>query len=172
MMPTNAFTDGFHYEIQNRAFALRAIGRLAGRLDGDPRQRLWAAYLKLEAFNAPIYHAAATRWGMDDSPRLATRVKAWVIGSVPTCVLKPLLKYVYAQTIAYCETLRHLRDIGPSDSRALLNYMVDQEEFQIDMMKRSLEGDDAVLASRVDAFIHRHEQIIMHTEINHHHQQA
>ncbi|VWC57292.1 hypothetical protein BLA18112_00491 [Burkholderia lata] len=171
-MPTNAFTDGFHYEIQNRAFAVRAIGRLAERLDGDPRQRLWAAYLKLETFNAPIYHAAATRWGMDDSPRLATRVKAWVIGSVPTCVLKPFLKYVYAQTIAYCETLRRLRDTGPSDSRAFLNYMVDQEEFQIDMMRRSLDGDDTVLASRVDAFIHRHEQIILHTKINRDHQQA
>ncbi|VWB57528.1 hypothetical protein BLA14095_02542 [Burkholderia lata] len=171
-MPTNAFTDGFHYEIQNRAFALRAIGRLAGRLDGDPRQRLWAAYLKLEAFNAPIYHAAATRWGMDATPSLTTRVKAWVVGSVPTSLLTPLLKYVYAETIAYCEVLRRLRDIGPSDVRAFLDYMVDQEEFQIDMMRRSLDGDDAALASRVDAFIIQHEKIIMDTEINSRHQQA
>ncbi|VWC37374.1 hypothetical protein [Burkholderia lata] len=171
-MPTNAFTDGFHYEIQNRAFALRAIGRLAGRLDGDPRQRLWAAYLKLEAFNAPIYHAAATRWGMDATPSLTTRVKAWVVGSVPTSLLTPLLKYVYAETIAYCEVLRRLRDIGPSDVRAFLDYMVDQEEFQIDMMRRSLDGDDAVLASRIDAFILQHEKIIMDAEINSRHQQV
>ncbi|VWB90193.1 hypothetical protein BLA15945_04345 [Burkholderia lata] len=171
-MPTNAFTDGFHYEIQNRAFALRAIGRLAGRLDGDPRQRLWAAYLKLEAFNAPIYHAVATRWGMDATPSLTTRVKAWVVGSVPTSLLTPLLKYVYAETIAYCEVLRRLRDIGPSDVRAFLDYMVDQEEFQIDMMRRSLDGDDAVLASRVDAFILQNEKIIMDTEINSRHQQV
>ncbi|WP_205817282.1 hypothetical protein [Burkholderia sp. Ac-20345] len=172
LMPTNAFTDGFHYEIQNRAFALRAIGRLAGRLDGDPRQRLWAAYLKLEAFNAPIYHAAATRWGMDATPSLTTRVKAWVVGSVPTSLLTPLLKHVYAETIAYCEVLRRLRDIGPSDVRAFLDYMVDQEEFQIDMMRRSLDGDDAVLASRVDAFILQNEKIIMDTEINSRHQQV
>ncbi|WP_423368519.1 hypothetical protein [Burkholderia sp. LMG 32019] len=172
LMPTNAFIDGFHHEIQNRAFALRAIGRLAGRLDGDPRQRLWAAYLKLEVFNAQIYHAAATRWGVDASPRLTTRVKAWVVSSVPRCLLKPFLKYVCAQTIVYCETLRRLRDIGPSDARAFLDYMVDQEAFQIDMMKRSLNGDDAVLASRIDAFIHQHEIIASDTEINNQHQRA
>ncbi|HDR9481370.1 TPA: hypothetical protein QDC20_003715 [Burkholderia aenigmatica] len=171
-MPTNAFTDGFHHEIQNRAFALRAIGRLAGRLDGDPRQRLWAAYLKLEVFNAPIYQAAATRWGMDASPRLATRVKAWVVSSVPKCLLKPFLKYVYMQTVAYCDVLHRLRDIGPSEARTFLDYMVDQEEFQIDMMKRSLNGEDAVLASRIDAFIHRHEKIAMDNEFNHRHHQA
>ncbi|WP_175849955.1 hypothetical protein [Burkholderia cepacia] len=171
-MPTDAFIAGFRHEIQNRAFALRAIGRLAGRLDGDPRQRLWAAYLKLEAFNAPIYRAVATRWRMDASPTLATRLKAWVVSSVPTCLLKPFLKYVYAETIAYCEALRRLRDIGPSDARDFLDYMVDQEEFQIDMMRRSLNGDDAVLASRIDTFIQQHKRIATDSTINSRRQQA
>lgn len=156
-MPTNTFIKGFKSEIQNRAFALRAIGRLAKRLDGDPRQVLWAAYLKLEVFNAPIYHHAAARWGMDATPGAGTRVKAWVISSVPKFLLGPFLRFVHSKTVIYCEELRKLRSIGPADSRDFLDYMVDQEDLQIEMMRLSLDGQDSVLTRKLDSFIQRYD---------------
>ncbi|MCO5397797.1 hypothetical protein [Ralstonia soli] len=160
-MSTNTFTKGFRSEIQNRAFALRAIERLAKRLDGDPRQVLWAAYLKLEVFNAPIYQQAAARWGLDATPGAATLVKAWVIGSVPRFLLRPFLKYVHSQTVIYCEKLRKLRSIGPSDSLEFLEYMVDQEDFQIELMRLSLDGRDSILGNKIDAFIRKYEGKIL-----------
>ena len=156
-MLTNKFIKGFKSEIQNRAFALRAIGRLAKRLDGDPRQVLWAAYLKLEVFNAPIYQQAAAQWGLDTNPGAGTLIKAWVISSVPRCLLRPFLKFVHSQTVVYCEKLRALRSIGPSDSREFLDYMVDQEEFQIELMRFSLDGRDSILGNKIDAFIRKYE---------------
>ncbi|UTV59953.1 hypothetical protein [Burkholderia arboris] len=157
MMPSSQFAKGFKGEVQNRAFALRAIGRLANRLDGDPRQPLWAAYLKLEEFNAPVYRQAAARWGIGTTPGAGTRIKAWVIGSVPKCLLRPFLKFVHAKTVVYCDELRKLRNIGPSDSRIFLDYMVDQEDFQIELMRLSLDGQDAVLARKIDSFLEKYD---------------
>ena len=156
-MSTKKFIKGFKSEIQNRAFALRAIERLTKRLEGDPRQVLWAAYLKLEAFNAPIYQEAAAHWGLDTTPRAGTLIKAWVTSSVPRTLLRPFLKYVHSQTVIYCESLRRLRRIGPSDSREFLDYMVDQEDFQIELMRISLDGRDSILGNKIDAFIRKYE---------------
>ncbi|KEZ04298.1 hypothetical protein GQ57_19135 [Burkholderia sp. MSh2] len=160
-MPSNEFSKGFKGEIQNRAFALRAIGRLANRLEGDPRQPLWAAYLRLEEFNEPIYRQVAGRWGMDVTPGTGTLIKAWVLGSVPKFLLKPFLKLVYSKTVVYCDELRKLRSIGPSNSRDFLDYMVDQEDFQIEMMRLSLDGQDAVLARKIDSFVQKYGRTFM-----------
>ncbi|WP_322085239.1 hypothetical protein [Burkholderia sp. BCC1999] len=156
-MITSHFARGFKGEIQNRAFAIRAIARLANRLDGDPRQSLWAAYLRLEEFNAPIYRQAAARWGLDVAPNTGTLLKAWVISSVPKLLLRPFLKLVYSKTVVYCEELRRLRNIGPSDCRDFLDYMVEQEDLQIEMMRLSLDGQDAVLARKVDSFVKKYD---------------
>ncbi|MDR0242187.1 MAG: hypothetical protein LBJ65_11360 [Burkholderia sp.] len=156
-MIASTFAKGFKGEIQNRAFAIRAIGRLANRLDGDPRQPLWAAYLKLEEFNVPIYRQAAARWGLDVTPKAGTLIKAWMLGSVPKCLLGPFLKLVYSKTVVYCEELRRLRNIGPSDSRDFLDYMVDQEDLQIEMMRLSLDGQDAALARKIDSFFNKYD---------------
>ncbi|MFX1764189.1 hypothetical protein PWP93_16625 [Paraburkholderia sp. A1RI-2L] len=154
-MSTSRFLKGFKSEIQNRAFALHAIRRLVRRLDGDSRQLLWAAYLKLEVFNDPIYRRAASRWGIDVTPTAATLAKAWLTGSVPKCILRPFLKYVHSKTVVYCDELRKLRSIGPSDSRDFLDYMVAQEDLQIELMRLSLEGQDAVLDRKLDYFMRK-----------------
>lgn len=158
MWPSSEFLDGFDGEIQNRAFALRAIGRLSNRLDGDPRQPLWAAYLKLEEFNEPIYHEAAARWAMDVTPRTGTLIKAWILGSVPKFLLRSFLKLVYSKTVKYCDELRKIRSIGPLSAKEFLDYMVDQEDFQIEMMRLSLDGKDVVLARKIDSFIATYDQ--------------
>jgi hypothetical protein len=154
-MNTRRFLKGFKSEIQNRAFALHAIRRLVQRLDGDSRQLLWAAYLRLEIFNDPIYRRAASRWGIDVTPTVGTLAKAWLIGSVPKCILRPVLKYVHSKTIVYCDELRKLRSIGPADSRDFLDYMVAQEDLQIELMRLSLEGRDAVVDRKLDSFLKR-----------------
>ncbi|WP_431823758.1 hypothetical protein [Burkholderia sp. F1] len=154
-MPTDAFIKGFRYELANRAFALRAIARVARRLDGDARLPFWEAYLKLEQFNAPRYRAAARTWGLDAAPGWWTRGKAWAVGSVPKLLLTSLLKFVYSQTVPYLEELRNLRRIGPAEAHAFLDYVVDQEAVQVEMMRLALDGRHAEVTHHLDAFLRK-----------------
>jgi len=136
----SSFENGFLHELENRAFAFRAIERLSGRLLADPRRPLWQTYFELEQYNASKYQAAASRLDLTFQPGVWTKFRAWLIGSVPKCLHSVFLRFVYAKTIKYLRFLEDLRKDGPREERAFLEYMVAQEVVQIEMMKRALTG--------------------------------
>jgi hypothetical protein len=139
-MPSTPFLKGFRHELANRAFAYIAIGRMARRMSGQRSAAFWSTYFELEVFNQPRYEAAATRWGLSTSPGLGSRLKAWVVSSVPRPLSGLLLKVVLHETVKYLEWLRGVSSQGPLDARAFLEYMVAQEEMQIEMMRMALDG--------------------------------
>ncbi|WP_237234722.1 hypothetical protein [Pseudomonas sp. TCU-HL1] len=151
-MPSKAFIKGFRHELANRAFAFLAVGRMAERLDGDARGLFWKTYLDLEVFNGPRYEAAARRWGLGVTPGIASRLKAWAVSSVPKACHGLLLKVVYRETLKYLEWLKDLRRQGPADARAFLDYMVHQEEVQIEMMRIALSGRYSEITGSADDF--------------------
>lgn len=152
-MPSDVFIKGFRYELANRAFALLAVERLARRTEGTEQSALWSAYRVLERFNAAVYSRAAANWGLDDTPGWWPSFKAWAFCSVPRVFENWMARFVYAETVAYVDRLKVLQCIGPSEARIFLDYMVAQEELQVEMMEMAMEGRFAEIAPLVTGFI-------------------
>lgn len=141
MIVSPKFEKLLRKELENRAFAIRGIKRLADRMPAaDPRRVLWTTYYELEEFNVPRYAAAARRLGITYSPGIWTKAKAWAIGSTPIVLHDLLLKTVLQLTIKYLESLKELKAAGPPAENEFLQYVVDQEVVQIDMMKCGVRG--------------------------------
>lgn len=151
-MASKAFIKGFRHELANRTFAFLAIGRMAERFAGHERGLFWRSYLDLEVFNRPRYALAARRWGLGTKPGTFTRLKALAVSSVPARLQKPLLRFIYRETLKYLEWLKTLRQQGPVDARRFLVYMVEQEEVQLEMMRLALAGRYAEIAGCADTF--------------------
>ncbi|MFC9399235.1 hypothetical protein ACFTWS_39945 [Streptomyces sp. NPDC057027] len=159
-MDLKSFDQGFAHELQNRAFALRSMSGVARRLRGDGRTDLpfWEGYAELERFNVPRYAEAARRWNLSMQPSPWTKARAALVGSTPKFLLRRLLEFAHPKTVEYLEDLRRLRDAGPSDGRDFLEYMVQQEAVQIQMMKLALERRYSEIPTELDAFFLAHQE--------------
>ncbi|MGW5780639.1 hypothetical protein [Streptomyces sp. NPDC003863] len=151
------FREGFDYELQNRQFALISMSGVARRLHGDPQLSFWGGYSELERFNVPRYEQAAHRWGMNAKPTGWTKTRGTLIGATPKFMLRPLLKFAYPKTVKYLEDLRRVRGTGPKDGKAFLDYMVDQEVIQIEMMQLALSGRFSDIAPKLEEFFRKYE---------------
>ncbi|MCZ0983451.1 hypothetical protein O1L60_42285 [Streptomyces diastatochromogenes] len=154
---TKEFVKGFDYELQNRQFALISMSGVARRLNGDHRAAFWGGYSRLERFNLPRYEQAALRWGMDAKPTAWTRARGTLIGATPTFMLHSLLKFAYPKTVKYLKELRRVRGMGPEDGKAFLDYMVDQEVFQIEMMQLALDSRFSEITPKLEHFFGKYE---------------
>lgn len=159
-MLSKAFVKGFQYELANREFALRVVMRMADRAVGAEEQSFWSAYSELERFNALHYRAAAQVWGFDMEPGYLTRLKAWAVGWMLFFSRGPTMRRVYFETVKYVEVLRHLRNIGPADASLFLNYVVEQEELQIKIMRMAFTERFAEVSEIVDAFFLKYNGVL------------
>lgn len=162
-MPSRTFINGFRKELANRSFALIAVRRMAERLQGDERHVFWQTYRDLELFNAPRYAAAARSWGLEVTPSVATRLKGWAVSSAPKCLFGPLMKSVHRQTVDYLDWLYELRQSGPAEAAPFLDYMVEQEALQVDMMRLALSGRYAEITRHADDFFLKYNGVIPDT---------
>ncbi|BAN48081.1 hypothetical protein [Metapseudomonas resinovorans] len=151
-MASKAFIKGFRHELANRAFAFLAIERMAERFAGHEHGLFWKSYLDLEVFNGPRYAHAARRWGLGTAPGLFTRLKALAVSSLPARLHGPLLRFIYRETLKYLQWLKKLRRQGPANARGFLEYMVEQEEVQLEMMRLALAGRYTEIAGCADDF--------------------
>ncbi|PWU30862.1 hypothetical protein DK254_08230 [Pseudomonas sp. RW407] len=156
-MPSKEFIEGFRQELANRSFALITVRRMAARCRGSDWHMFWQAYWDLEILNARRYEAAALRWGLDPTPGLPTKLKAWIVSSVPRCLMVGLVKFVHGKTIAYVDRLRDLRQSGPAETVAFLDFMVEQEELQVEMMRLALAGRHSEMRACAEGFFLKHE---------------
>lgn len=63
-----------------------------------------------------------------------------------------LVRFVYKKTIDYVEWMRGLRVLGPSEATEFLDFMVEQEELQVEMMRLALEGRHSEIAGCTEEF--------------------
>ncbi|WP_435220542.1 hypothetical protein [Streptomyces sp. Tue6028] len=155
-MISEEFTKAFDYELQNRAFAMLSMSGIARRLKGDPQNAFWSGYVKLEQFNAPRYAEAARRWGLDDQPTQWTKIRGKAIGATPKFMLRSLLKFAYPKTVEYLEDLRRMRGVGPDDGKAFLEYVVEQEILQIEMMQLAMNERYAGITRNLESFFQKY----------------
>lgn len=153
------FKKGFKYELKNRHFALKAVEKIANKLAGTQSNDFWESYLLLEQFNEPRYHAASEVWRVKPKTYFFAKLKASLISLTPNFMLNSLVKLVYRETLKYMVQLREISKLGPPNSRAFLNYMLEQEQVQIDMMKMALEGKTHEIRPLVDNFISKNKLI-------------
>ncbi|MEL4297395.1 MULTISPECIES: hypothetical protein [Acinetobacter] len=152
-MSSEQFIQGIQYELQNRAFALKAITRISIRMQGTAEYVFWDAYRKLEQFNTPRYAAYAHKLGLDATPSFLTEAKAWTMSSIPALFLNQLLQLVHTRTIVYMENLKKVRTLGSVEDRAFLNYMIAQEQLQIEFMELAIKKQYQEIKPRLDQFI-------------------
>lgn len=153
------FVDGFRSEIANRNFARLVTEKLATTAAEDQGRALWSAYHSLEVFNLSIYHPVATQWGLDTTVGHVTRLKAEVLARFPQALHPWLLSSTLKRTKDYMITLEALQTIGPDSEHWFLQYMVDQEALQIDMMEKAILGDYLGAARLVEDFLEQHNQV-------------
>lgn len=156
-MRSQQFLNGIHYELQNRAFALIAIARIANRLKGTQEYIFWSAYEKLEQFNTAHYFAYAEKLGLDATPSFLTKAKASLISSTPSFLLDELLKLVYAKTKVYLEDLKQVHALGADTDREFLDYMLAQEQVQIELMELAIKKQYREIPSKIEQFIQHYQ---------------
>ncbi|WP_436863542.1 hypothetical protein [Acinetobacter haemolyticus] len=152
-MVSKKFIKGIKYEIANRAFALDSIGRIANRVKGRPEYIFWHSYERLEIFSAPKYAKFAKKIGLDGTPSLYTRSRAWSTCLIPTLLLAPTLKLVCFLTKNYLKDLKKVRELGNSEDMEFLDYMVAQEELQIELMELAISRKYNEIVHKTDSFI-------------------
>lgn len=152
-MASCKFMKGMKYEIANRAFALNAIERISNRVKGRPEYIFWNSYVELEKFNAPKYLKFAKKLGLDPTPSLYTRTRAWSTNLIPIFLFGPTLKLVYVLTKVYLKDLKKIRDLGSLEDMKFLNYMVAQEELQIELMELAIAKKYSEIKSKTSDFI-------------------
>lgn len=152
-MRSQQFLNGINYELQNRAFALIAIARIANRVQGTQEYIFWSAYESLERFNTPHYFAYAEKLGLDATPSFLTKAKASLISSTPSFLLDELLKLVYAKTKVYLEDLKQVHAQGTEADREFLDYMLAQEQVQIELMELAIKKQYREISPKIDHFI-------------------
>ena len=137
-MRSQQFLNGIHYELQNRAFALSAITSIANRVQGTQEYIFWSAYEKLERFNTTHYFAYAEKFGLD---------------ATPSFLLNGLLKLVYSKTKVYLEDLKQVHALGAEADREFLDYMLAQEQVQIELMELAIKKQYRGIPPKIDQFI-------------------
>ncbi|WP_228296576.1 hypothetical protein [Acinetobacter seifertii] len=149
------FIKGIKYEIANRAFALDSIGRISDRVKGRPEYTFWKSYEKLEKFSAPKYAKFAEKIGLNSTPSFYTKAKAWSTSIIPIPLIDPTIKLLCFLTKIYLKDLKKLRDLGRKEDIDFLNYMVAQEELQIELMELAILKRYVRIIDKVDDFIIR-----------------
>jgi len=159
-MLSKVFVKGFRYELANREFALRVVMRMADRATGAEKQSFWTTYSELERFNALHYRAAAQLWGFDIKPGYRIRLKARAVGWLLVFLRGAAMERAYFEIVKYAEFLRQLRTIGPGDASLFLNYMVEQEELQIKIMRMAFTERFTEVGEVVDAFFLKYNGVL------------
>lgn len=152
-MRSQQFLNGINYELQNRAFALSAITSIANRVQGTQEYIFWSAYEKLERFNTTHYFAYAEKFGLDATPSFLTKAKVSLISSTPSFLLDELLKLVYSKTKVYLEHLKQVHAQGTEADGEFLDYMLAQEQVQIELMELAIKKQYRDIPSKIDQFI-------------------
>lgn len=152
-MVSKKFIKGIKYEIANRAFALDSIGRISNRVKGRPEYLFWHSYERLERFSAPKYAKFAEKLGLDVTPSFYTKSRAWSTNLIPTLLLDPTLKLVCFLTKIYLKDLKKVRELGNIEDKDFLDYMVAQEELQIELMELAISRKYNEIVHKTDSFI-------------------
>ncbi len=132
------------YEYNNRDFALHSNQKAAKSHAGTPTGDYFLAYAELEAFNQKIFSAMQSPLGYQHKTSLWTRVRAGsvglALGLTPTRWVK-VDKIMKRIVLPYLPKLKRLKELSPPKHIAFFNYVIEQEELQLQAALATADGN-------------------------------
>ena len=147
----------FEMEIQNRAFALKSARKMASQASSDEDKYFTAAWVEFEEFLQTKYAPFASKYNLPQEAGLIANIQAGLgvlgLNVLPNAIA---LKTMLDQTVNYNEKLKELRKIAPIEEKAFFEFVVDQEEVQIEAIKLAIQGKMKEAADLVTDFVKKH----------------
>ena len=131
----------FDMELQNRAFALKSARIMAAKVSSEEDKYFCNSWVTFEEFLKDKYAPFAIKYGFSQEPRLKANIQVG-LGTLGIEILPDSILYqtILDQTTAYNEKLKELREIAPADEKEFFEFVVDQEEAQIEALKLCVDG--------------------------------
>lgn len=134
------FIELLTFEIQNRVFAYGSVSARAEERRYHSDANFWAAYYALEVFNQEKYQTIADKYDIDMSPTLKTKIKTCIVNIAVQLLPDIAVKRMRDVTIGYLDQLKELNQLADPKDKEFFNYVVLQEQVQVDALKALLEG--------------------------------
>ena len=144
------YLNALQGEINNRAVAAYVVPALAKRMQGSSKGSFWAAYTSLERYQQPAYQAQQQRFRMSPSG-----FNRWFKGNASLLAAyfhhEWFVEKLAGATSGYLQSLKAVS--VPEEHKTFWDYVIAQEEVQVNAMKLASEGRYRQAASLLNNFI-------------------
>ena len=148
------FMELFDMEIQNRAFALKGSVNAKDNASTDGDKIFFGAWLEFEQFLQKKYAPFAEKYELSQEPKSMANIQAGLgeiaLNILPDSVMR---KGMRNQTIQYLEKLKKLQRVAPLEDADFFNFVVKQEELQIDALQFWIDGENEEAAKLLKNFM-------------------
>ena len=148
------FMQLFDMEVQNRAFALKACINAKENASTEGDKIFFGAWLEFEQFLQKKYAPVVEKYALSQEPRSMANIQAGLgeiaLNILPDSVMR---KGMRDQTIQYLEKLKELQQIAPNEDADFFQFVVKQEELQIDALQFWVDGNNDEAARLLRGFI-------------------
>jgi len=156
-VPHPDFLKLFDMEIQNRAFAYRGVEALGKRVTRDLDKAVFADWLAFEVFLQRAYAPMAKKYGLSQQlgwqAGLQARLAIFAVAILPD---KFFTKIVLDGTKKHLEKMHALYKVAPDDEKVFFDFVVRQEQVQVDSLKLRLDGKKREAERLLADFTSRH----------------
>ncbi len=148
----DVFADAIQYEYKNVLMTHLMMKDLAESASG-PVQKFWQAYYDLEAFNLTMYVPLAPQFAVNPEPTAFTRFRAWVSALAGRLFTGLTIRSINSLANGYIVELRRLRQAAPPKYDLFFDYVVAQEQLQIEFLPDGMNGDYDAAYDKVQQFL-------------------
>ncbi|MEO1652669.1 MAG: hypothetical protein AAFU64_03910 [Bacteroidota bacterium] len=148
------FLKLFDREVQNRAFALLSMGRIAEKAKKEGDKIFYAAWVDFENFLQKAYKPCADKYELSQAPRGSAKTQAF-FGELASDIFpkKKFYRTMLNQTKNYLEKLKKLPEYAKEEDVDFARFVVEQEEVQIKAIEYRIEGKNQEAADLLSNFI-------------------
>ncbi|MEO1216795.1 MAG: DUF4334 domain-containing protein [Bacteroidota bacterium] len=148
------FMELFDMEVQNRAFALKACINANNKSSTEGDKIFFGAWLDFEQFLQKKYAPFAEKYALSQEPRSMAKIQAGLgeiaLNILPDSVMREAMR---EQTIKYLEKLKELQYVAPKEDAGFFDFVVKQEELQIDALQFWVDENNEAAAKLLRNFI-------------------
>lgn len=152
------FITLFTQEIQNRAFAYKAVKQYVKARTHKPDKEFWAVYFSLEQLNQKKYRAVTNKFGISQEATYVTKNKIWLVNTIAPIFPKVIVNAIKKATIAHVIKLEKLENLASSEHKVFFRYVVLQEKIQAKALILLTEGKVNKATSVMKDFVTQYSQ--------------
>ena len=154
---SQAFLALLKGEMQNRAFALLALRAVQSKASSAEDLSLYQSWVAFEEFNQVRYAPFAEKYGVSQQAGGSARFRASLAKWAATVFPERLfLKFMHKETKAYVQKLQKLAELAPSEDKEFFDYVVRQEELQVEILTLRINGKTREADQQLRDFVRKH----------------